>query len=55
MNLDDHWLKERYKDKSVESLRIDLLFATTHMEAIEITSEIERREKEANEHHKPML
>jgi hypothetical protein len=55
MNLDPHWLKERFKDDSDQELRFDLMFALNEEVETVIKAELERREKEANEHHKPML
>jgi hypothetical protein len=45
MNLDPHWLKERFKDDSDLQLRFDLIFADEEVTKV-IIAELERRNEE---------
>lgn len=44
--LDNHWLKERYKDITTADLEADLLFEPKHEIAEMIKQELKRREQE---------
>lgn len=44
--MNDHWLKERYRDISTVDLEVELLFETKHEIAEMIKAELKRREQE---------
>jgi hypothetical protein len=47
MNLDPHWIKDRFKDDSDQQLKFDLMFALNQEVAKEIQTELKRREDES--------
>lgn len=47
MNVDNHWLKDRFKNDTDQELKFDLMFALNVEVAKLIQSELKRREDES--------
>lgn len=49
--MNDHWLKERYKDYTTEELEVAQIFIETTAEYSNVEDELQRREQENESTH----